>query len=75
MPLDAIALQGTEKNGLKSKDYCKYCFNDGAFKNPEMNLEEMKINVKNKLKKLAINEDSIQKTVNILPTLIRWKSS
>lgn len=75
IPLDATALQGTDKDGLKSKEYCKYCFDDGAFNNPELNLEQMKINVNNKLKKLAINEDSIQKTVNNLPLLKRWKSS
>ncbi|SDH21726.1 Putative zinc ribbon domain-containing protein [Flavobacterium omnivorum] len=75
IPLDATALKGTDKNGLKSKEYCKYCFDGGTFKNPEMNLEQMKINLKNKLKKLAINEDSIQKMVNNLPLLKRWKSS
>ncbi len=75
MPLDTEAVKGTEKNGLKSNEYCKYCYKDGAFKNPKMNLEDMKTNVKNQMKKLALHEYAIQKAVNILPALKRWKSN
>lgn len=75
MPLDTEALKGTEKNGLKSNDYCKYCYEDGAFKHPNMNLDDMKNNVKNQMKKLELHEHAIQKAVNILPALKRWKSN
>jgi hypothetical protein len=74
MPLDKEEAKGTEKNGLKSNEYCKYCFVDGAFKNPKMNLEDMENNVKNKMKKLELHEYAIQKAVNMLPALKRWKS-
>jgi Fe-S cluster assembly ATPase SufC len=75
MPLDTEAVKGTEKNGLKSNEYCKYCYEDGAFKNPKMNLEDMQNNVKNQMKKLELDEYAIQKAVNILPALKRWKSN
>lgn len=75
MPLDTEALKGTEKNGLKSNDYCKYCYEDGAFKDPNMNLDDMKNNVKKQMKKLELHEHAIQKAVNILPALKRWKSN
>ncbi len=75
MPLDTEAAKGTEKNGLKSNEYCKYCYKDGAFKNPKMNLEDMQNNVKNQMKKLELHEYAIQKAVNILPALKRWKSN
>ncbi len=75
MPLDTEAVKGTEKNGLKSNEYCKYCYEDGAFKNPKMNLEDMETNVKNQMKKLELHEYAIQKAVNILPALKRWKSN
>ena len=75
MPLDTEAVKGTEKNGLKSNEYCKYCYKDGAFKNPKMNLEDMQNNVKNQMKKLELHEYAIQKAVNILPALKRWKSN
>lgn len=75
MPLDTEAVKGTEKNGLKSNEYCKYCYEDGAFKNPKMKLEDMENNVKNQMKKLELHEYAIQKAVNILPALKRWKSN
>lgn len=75
MPLDTEAVKGTEKNGLKSNEYCKYCYEDGVFKNPKMNLEDMENNVKNHMKKLELHEYAIQKAVNILPALKRWKSN
>jgi hypothetical protein len=75
MPLDTEAVKGTEKNGLKSNEYCKYCYEDGVFTNPKMNLEDMETNVKNQMKKLELHEYAIQKAVNILPALKRWKSN
>ena len=75
MPLDTEAVKGTEKNGLISNEYCKYCYEDGVFKNPKMNLEDMENNVKNQMKRLELHEYAIQKAVNILPALKRWKSN
>jgi len=74
MPLDTEDVKGTEKNGLKSNEYCKYCYEDGVFKHPKMNLDEMKNNVQNQMKKLELHQYAIQKAVNILPILKRWKS-
>ncbi|TDD76977.1 zinc ribbon domain-containing protein [Flavobacterium caseinilyticum] len=75
LPLDTEALKGTEKNGLKSIDYCKYCYEDGAFKHPKMTLTEMKNNVENQMKKLDLQENVIHEAINILPLLKRWKES
>ena len=44
MPLDKEEVKGTQKNGLKSDEYCKYCYGNGVFKHPKMNLEGMKKN-------------------------------
>lgn len=74
MPLDSEAVKGTEKNGLKSNEYCKYCYENGEFKHPKMSLEEMQNNVKNQMKKLELHDYAIQKAINILPALKRWKS-
>ena len=54
MPLNKEEVKGTEKNGLKSDEYCKYCYENGDFKNPNMNLEEMKNNVSTQMKKLKL---------------------
>jgi hypothetical protein len=74
MSLDNETIKGTEKNGSKSDEYCKYCYENGVFKHPKMNLEDMKKNVKNQMKKLEIHKYEIQKALNILPALKRWKS-
>ncbi|QIH37996.1 hypothetical protein G7A72_03925 [Flavobacterium sp. Sr18] len=75
MQMDTEAVKGTEKNGLKSNEYCKYCYEDGVFTNPKMNLEDIETNVKNQMKKLELHEYAIQKAVNTLPALKRWKSN
>lgn len=31
MPMDTEALYGTETDGSKNADYCKYCYENGAF--------------------------------------------
>lgn len=72
MPLDTEEFKGTEKNGKKSKEYCKYCYENGSFKHPEMNLFDMQQNVQNQMKKLEHHEYAIQKAINILPALKRW---
>lgn len=66
MPLDKEEVKGTQKNGLKSDEYCKYCYGNGVFKHPKMNLEGMK--------KLEHHEYAIQKAITILPSLNRWKT-
>ncbi|PZX94681.1 hypothetical protein DOS84_03760 [Flavobacterium aquariorum] len=75
MPLDSDDVKGTEKDGQKSNEYCKYCYENGAFKHPKMNLEDMKSNVQNQMKKLEQHEYAIQKAINILPGLNRWKKN
>jgi hypothetical protein len=41
MPLNQPELVGTEADGKKSQDYCKYCYKDGAFTKPDATLEIM----------------------------------
>ena len=74
MPLDAESIKGTEENGSKSDVYCKYCYENGVFKDSKMNLDEMKNNVKNQMKKMELHEHVIQKAINLLPMLSRWKT-
>lgn len=75
LPLGNEQIKGTEKNGLKNDQYCNYCYKDGAFTKPAMNLEEMKNSVSTQMKKLKLPIYTIQKAINILPTLSRWKTN
>lgn len=41
MPMSEDEHLGTEANGTLSKDYCVYCYRDGAFTEPEITIDEM----------------------------------
>lgn len=40
MPMDSAEQYGTEADGSKSRDYCEYCYKDGAFAG-DMSMQEM----------------------------------
>ena len=74
MPLDKPELLGTEKDGSKSHEYCTYCYQNGAFINPNMTLPEMKTLVKEQMKKMKIDTGIIDMAVNSLPNLKYYRS-
>lgn len=73
MPLDTEEIKGTEKNNSKSQEYCKYCYENGAFKSPDMTLEQMKEIVKLQMEKQHLPGNLIQLSLSMLPNLKRWK--
>jgi hypothetical protein len=75
IPLDNEAIKGTEKNGLKSDEFCKFCYDKGAFTNPNLTLAEMQENIEAQIKKLMLSEDVIKEALSILPILNRWKTN
>ena len=72
MPLDNQELLGTEKDGSKNHEYCKYCYDQGAFTNPDMTLKEMTSLVITQMEKMNINPKTIDVAVSSLPSLNRW---
>ena len=72
MPLDNSEMLGTERDGTKNQEYCKYCYRQGAFVNPDMTLGQMSSFITTKMKSMNMNEDIIQKAVSSLPYLNRW---
>ena len=75
MPLDNPELQGTENDGSRSDAYCKYCYRNGVFTNPNMTLKEMTSSVITQLEKLNLDSKTIDMAVSALPNLKRWKAS
>ena len=73
MPIDNIADRGTEKDGSKSDLYCKYCYQDGAFTDPATTFGQMKTIVITQMEKRHLPADIIQKSLNSLAGLKRWK--
>jgi hypothetical protein len=74
MPLDNPELLGTEKDGSKSPEYCKYCYENGAFTNPDIDVEQMAARIISKLKKDKTPEDIVETAVGRLRTLKRWRT-
>jgi hypothetical protein len=73
MPLNDSELLGTEKDGSRKKYYCKYCYENGQFTNPQITLEEMKTRVKSKMEEMKLDADTIGMAVSSLPNLKRWR--
>ena len=73
MPLNDSELLGTEKDGSLKKYYCKYCYENGQFTNPQITLEEMKTRVKSKMEEMKLDADTIGMAVSSLPNLKRWR--
>lgn len=74
MPLEKETDFGTNQNGEKNEDYCRYCFQKGSFTQPELSLEAMILHLASFHKKMNISEDNAKKFAQkLLPTLKRWK--
>ncbi len=77
MPMgDTDEMYGTEKDGLKSKDYCTYCYADGAF-TVDCSMEEMinfcvKPMVENSPGMTEAEAKSMMQ--QMFPTLKRWQA-
>jgi predicted nucleic acid-binding protein len=74
MPIDNPDLCGTEKDGTKSNEYCRYCYQNGEFTNPDLTLEEMKEHMMRIMEKDKLPEDILERALNRLPFLKRWSS-
>jgi radical SAM superfamily enzyme len=75
MPLDNGELAGTEKDGTKSHEYCKYCYQNGEFTHPGFTVEQMASHIIKKMEKEKVPEDIIETCVNRLRHLKRWRVS
>lgn len=73
MPIDKADDRGTEKDGSKSNDYCKYCYRDGLFTEPGLTLAQMKAEIEVQMKKHSLPVSVLEKSLAALPALKRWK--
>jgi NADH:ubiquinone oxidoreductase subunit D len=73
MPMLSSQLLGTEKDGSKNQEYCKYCYKDGSFTQPQATLQEMITQVICQMENMHMDLKIIDKTVELLPQLKRWQ--
>ncbi len=74
IPLENESLRGTNKDGSKNSEYCHYCFQEGAFVNPDMTLVEMQTLVREQMGKMQVPKEVIERSVNFIPSLKRWSA-
>ncbi len=65
---------GTESDGSKNGMYCSYCYEKGAFTQPDITLDEMRIFVKNQLKKMGFPGFLAGIFTKGMHRLERWKT-
>jgi len=67
-------LYGTNKDGSKNQEYCKYCYTGGAFHNPDETLEQMIDTCVPFMVEQGCSEGDARSQLNaLLPQLKRWK--
>jgi len=64
---------GTEADGSRTPKYCSYCYVSGAFVQPEMTVDEMKILVKGKMTEMGFPRFLSGFFTRGIPKLERWK--
>ncbi len=68
---------GTEKDGGQTQTYCKFCYQEGAFVQPDIPMEVMiQMSVDNMISELNLPEEKAHRLANeMIPKLKRWKKS
>ena len=78
MPMgETDEMYGLELNGSKSIDYCKFCYDNGAFTSPDMTLEQQIETVAAIMVKDYgfAEEDAMEQCKAGIPNLKRWRVS
>jgi hypothetical protein len=73
MPLHEEKNWGTNSDGTLTDEFCKFCFADGDFTNPERTMEEqIEIGVKMSMKMWMPEDKAREIANNSIPKLKRW---
>lgn len=75
MPMDKPELFGTEADGAPSAEYCKHCYQKGAFTAPDITIEEMiDLCVKQMVAQNVMPEKRARALMEkYLPQMKRWR--
>ena len=73
MPINKDKMKGTEADGTLSQKYCTYCYQKGAFTEPNITVDEMKAKSKAMIKAMHFPGFIAEMMSNGVPKLERWK--
>lgn len=73
MPLDP-GFFGSNADGSVNREWCRFCFKDGAFTNPDLTVEQMiEESIRHLTKHLGVPpEEARQRSKTNIPKLKRW---
>ena len=64
---------GTNSDGTKNMLYCSYCYENGAFTQPDITVDEMIIRVKDIMKEMRFPGFLARFLTKDIPKLERWR--
>ena len=64
---------GTNKDGTKNIEYCSFCFQNGDFTNPTMDVKQMQELCIGKLKEMHFPSFVAKYLTKDIPSLNRWR--
>ena len=75
MPLKKDEDFGTNAGGSKSEEYCRYCYRDGEFTDPDITMEQMIERVASIMASLEKVPEARAKEIatTFIPQLKRWR--
>ena len=75
MPLQKPEDFGTDANGYRVNDYCRHCFAQGAFTDPEITMDKMIDRCVDIMAEQGIMSAASARTLltRVMPMLKRWK--
>jgi Putative zinc ribbon domain len=66
---------GTDSGGLRSTEYCSYCYREGRFTEPNLSVQEMMAKVEGKLREMRVPGVLARRLSLNIPLLSRWRQA
>ena len=74
MPMESDDHYGSNADNTQNRAYCCFCYREGQFIEPEVTLEQMQERVKAIMTEVQVSPAVIEKVINLIPTLKRWRT-
>jgi hypothetical protein len=72
MPMEDPRDLGTNADGSRNEDYCRFCFQDGRFTDPDITVARMIEKCAGIMEEMGAPHEKIEQMRIFLPGLKRW---